>query len=66
VYVIVATPPDRPFTIPDASMGATVILLLLQLPPTVRSDRVAVYPWQIEDGPVIASGNGLTVIVVVE
>jgi hypothetical protein len=41
---------------------ATVVLLLLQLPPDVPSVSTVVAPVQIEEIPAIAAGVGFTVI----
>src|ERR1043166_8504132 len=54
-----------PATIPDTDpTAATVILLLLQVPPDVPSVSVTVEPAQTLPGPDIATGLGLTVTVI--
>jgi len=61
-YVILATPAEEPLTTPVVEpTGATDILLLLHVPPTVASLNVITEPIHTEDGPVIATGTGLTV-----
>ena len=49
-----AVPKPIPITTPDESTSATNGLLLLQVPPAVESDSVALPPTQQETGPVIA------------
>ena len=61
-YVILVVPVTRPLTTPVVpSIVATVVLLLLQLPPVVALASVALAPTHVPDGPVIAAGVGLTV-----
>ena len=43
-------------------MVATAVRLLLQVPPDVVSERVIVDPSQTTVVPVMAAGNGLTVM----
>ena len=60
--MILVVPVTRPLTTPVVpSIVATVVLLLLQLPPVVALASVALAPTQVPDGPVIAAGVGLTV-----
>ena len=58
-------PAETPVTIPPASIVATPVVPLLHVPPAVRSTNVAVEPAQIPVEPVITSGTGLTVTVIV-
>ncbi len=44
-------------------MVATAVLLLLQVPPEVASERVMDDKAQTDAAPLIAAGNGLTVMV---
>ena len=65
---MVALPADTPVSMPvEASILATEVLLLVQVPPAAASVRVMVDPVHTDPGPVIvpADGNGLTVINVV-
>ena len=50
-------------TIPIDPTVATVVLLLLQMPPVVLSDNAVVAPVQTLDTPVSAPGIGFTVTV---
>jgi hypothetical protein len=62
VYVITAPPRDIPVTIPVVEpMVAIPKLLLLHVPPGVRSDKVVLAPRQIDVIPVIEDGSGFTV-----
>ena len=66
VYVIVVVPGATPVTTPELRIVATPVLPDVQdKPPVVASVKVAVAPVQSIVAPVIASGKGLTVIVVV-
>ena len=56
----VATPLIIPFPEPIVAMP---VLLLLQVPPVVRSLRVVVCPVHTTGVPVIPAGNGLTVTI---
>ena len=51
--------------VPAANIVASVLLLLLQVPPGVGSLKVIVVPWHNAFAPVIACGKGFTVTVVV-
>jgi hypothetical protein len=63
VYVITVVPDASPLTTPLLiPIVATVVLLLLQVPPVVLLLKVAVSPSHTLAVPVIAAGNGLTVI----
>ncbi len=64
-YVIVAVPADTPVTTPVVPTDATLVLLLLQVPPDVALDSVVVVPAQIEVVPVIAVGDPMVIVVVV-
>jgi hypothetical protein len=44
-------------------MVATVVVLLIQVPPLTEFVNIADAPWQILDGPEIAAGTGLIVTV---
>lgn len=62
LYVTTEVPAIRPFTVPVAEPTvATAVLLLLQVPPGVASDKVAVDPIQTDEIPLIEPGNGFTV-----
>jgi len=61
VYKIFAVPADTPPTDPVEPTLATVISLLLQLPPATTSPSVIELPAQTRVGPVIGSGAGFTV-----
>ena len=65
VYVIVADPAVTPVTLPVASMVATAVLLLLQVPPAKLSLSILVPPTHSLSVPVIAgiTGAALTVSV---
>ena len=66
VYVIVKTPLVEPVTIPDNEpIGKFAELLLLQVPPPVRSLSVVVEPLHICWLPSMAPGAGLSVSVLV-
>ena len=62
VVVPVATPVAIPVAEP---MVATVVVLLLQVPPDVPSVSVVDEPIQTPELPAIAAGDGFTVIVCV-
>ena len=65
--MIVVVPGDIPDTTPKAgSIVATVELLLLHVPPAVVLFSVVVFPVHMVVVPVMAPGNGVTVIVKVE
>ena len=61
---MVTVPPDTPVTEPVVGTATLPIalLLLLHVPPPVPSDNVIVTPTHTCDAPLIAPGNGLTVI----
>ena len=62
---MVAVPADTPVTMPlPVPIVATVVALLVQLPPPVASVNVVVNPEQTLVVPEIPDGNGLTVKVV--
>lgn len=64
VYVITAVPAEIPDTVPlEVPMVATAVLLLLQEPPGVPSERVVVTPTHSEPDPSIVPGTGFTVTV---
>ena len=66
VYDMVGLPAAPPLTIPDTiPTVACTVLLLLQLPPPVVSDKVVVEPTHTTGVPLIAAGTGLTVTVAV-
>ena len=64
-YVIVVVPNETPVTIPDNEPIVADDELLLQVPPVVASVSVILEPTHTLDEPLIAEGNGLTVIVFV-
>ena len=60
---MVTTPDKTPVITPVVDPAvASRVLLLLHVPPPVRSLRVIVDPTQTRVDPVIATGSGLTVI----
>ena len=62
VYVILTVPAVMPDTTPEEEPTvATVVLLLVQLPPAEPSVNVVVWPIQTLAVPPIAAGNGFTV-----
>ena len=54
-----------PVTTPDASIKATPVLLLAHAPPAVASLTTVTLLWHTDSVPLIADGNGLTVVVTV-
>jgi len=59
----VLVPADTPVATPvEETIVATDVVLLVQMPPDVASDRAIVAPAQTERVPLIAAGNGFTVI----
>jgi hypothetical protein len=58
VAVPVATPPATPVLLP---MVATLVLLLLQVPPPVASVRVVFTPTHRPVAPDMAAGDDITV-----
>jgi len=61
--LIIATPGDPPVNIPVAKLTVAIDGLLHdQVPPPEASEIVIVPPGQVAEGPVIAAGEGLTVI----
>jgi hypothetical protein len=58
---MVAVPADTPVITPDASIVATVVGLMDQVPPVVAEVTVTVLLWHTVSVPVIGSGLGLTV-----
>ena len=63
---MVTVPADPPVTIPVLAPAlAMVVLLLLHVPPVVVLLSVVVEPIHTEDVPLIAAGNGFTVMVFV-
>ena len=66
LYTIVLMPADRPVTIPVSEpMEATVVLLLLHVPPAEVSLSATVAPIHTTVGPRITVGSGLTVTTLV-
>jgi len=63
--VIIAVPVDPPVTTPDEDTEAIVAVLPDHVPPVVVEFSVDVLPEQMVVVPVIASGEGLTVITAV-
>lgn len=59
---MVALPADTPVTVPPLFIVAMLVLLLLQVPPAVSFASVVLLPSQTAIVPVIAPGNGSTVI----
>ena len=51
-------PPDTPVTLPDASIVASEVVLLLQVPPAVASANEIVAPVHTLVGPVMAASVG--------
>lgn len=68
VYCMVVTPFEMPVTIPDvAPIVATVVLLLVHVPPGVASVNAVVNPWHTVVTPVIgAKGYTVTVVTAVQ
>jgi hypothetical protein len=65
VYVITAVPTATPLTTPvEVPTSAILALLVLQVPPAVVFANVVVALIHTVDAPVIAAGNGLTVMLV--
>ena len=62
---MVAVPALTLVIVPVVPIVATVVGLLLQVPPAVASLTVIVEPMQTDVPPLIAVGTGLTVTVVV-
>ena len=63
---MVVVPADIPVTIPEMlPMVATVVMLLVHVPPLVASVKAAVDPTQVVSIPVIPEGSGLMVTVIV-
>jgi hypothetical protein len=63
---MVAAPADAPYKTPEVRpMDAVAGMLLAQVPPDVVSASVDELPWQRDVVPVIGTGNGFTVIVIV-
>ena len=60
---MVSTPADKPVTTPVLIFMDALVLLTLQLPEGVASLKVIVEDTHTFAGPVIACGNGFTVIV---
>jgi hypothetical protein len=64
VYDIVAVPVPAPVTIPPTTV-ATVVIVLLHVPPPVASVSAVVAPWHTVAVPVIVAGSAPTVTTVV-
>lgn len=62
---MVAVPPDTPVTIPVPLMVAIIKGVLDHVPPVVTSPSGVVMPAHIAELPVIAAGEGETVIIFV-
>ena len=61
--MIVVVPDTRPLTIPVVRLTVAVaVVLLLQVPPVVISLNVIIVPAHRLELPVIAAGDGVTVI----
>jgi hypothetical protein len=59
---MVEVPDDTPYTIPElVPTVATLVVLLLHMPPPVVLLSVVLLPTHTVDEPVIAAGSGLTV-----
>ena len=63
-YVIIDVPRATPVTVPEASIVATPVLLLVQVPPDVASLRVVVPPVHVTTEPAIGSGSGFTTMLI--
>jgi len=61
---MVAEPEAPPVTTPLVPTVATLVLLLLQVPPLVPSLSVIAWNWHTSAGPAIAAGEGFTNIVI--
>ena len=64
-YVIVVVPPPTPETSPEASTVATLVVLLVHVPPVDASANVVTAPTHAVGVPVIATGAAFTVTVAV-
>ena len=63
---MIQVPALIPFIIPDKVPTVAIpVLLLIQLPPLIASERSIEVPTQTIDGPEMAEGDGVTEIVVV-
>lgn len=63
---MIAVPADTPVTIPEINPTVAIpVAPELQVPPVIASLNVVVVPIQIFVEPLIITGDGLTVIVVV-
>ena len=66
MVAVVATPTTPPVTTPEINPTvATAVLLLLQVPPPVPSNKAVVDPEQTVLVPVILAGKALTVTIAV-
>lgn len=64
--MILAVPGATPVTIPDADPTVAIAVLpLVHVPPTIASVRLVVVPIQRLVDPLILTGAGLTVMVIV-
>jgi hypothetical protein len=64
-YTTVVVPPEDPVSTPDVLIGATVLTLLLHVPPAGEQVNVDVVPVQMLSVPPIAAGAAFTVITAV-
>ena len=60
---MVVVPAESPVITPVLPAVATLVLLLLHVPPLVRSDKVIVAVGQTTDGPVIVPADGVVLTV---
>ena len=65
LYVIMAMPTDTPVTTPEGDIVATVVVLLLQIPPPVEQLNAEVVAMHNPVAPVMAAGDVFTVTAVV-
>jgi hypothetical protein len=65
VYIMIADPAATPLTIPEPLIAATLVLLLLQVPPAPLAFSARPLPWHTVLPPVITPGSAFTVISVV-
>ena len=64
LYVITDVPAVKPLTTPENDMLATLVLLLLQVPPGVALLNAEVVPAHNPVAPVMTDGTGYTITVI--
>ena len=63
---MVTVPTATPYITPEASMDATEVLLLLQVPPVVASVATAVEPTHTPVAPPIGDAETVSIVTTVE